>query len=264
MDGLTTGMRKDGCGWVIVMACTNRPNALDPAVLRRLPFKVEVPLPSREGRAEILHKMLTGVSSSSSGSTGPGGLRSDGGASTATSTTATSTTATTTSGCNAGGVDVEAIAAATESYSGSDLRAVVSCAQDLPRMEAIARQRAAVAAGATRHVDIRALTTEDFLQALERIPPTAPPPPDWAYEAWRARPSASRAVQHRDGQQQRQQQWQQQQQPEGGLQGGGGGGGSGATAYGPGTDKRAGSAFPPRLAVPQQCPFPMKAATSES
>ena len=50
MDGLK------GRGKVIVMAATNRPNALDPALRRpgRFDREIEIGVPSREGRLEIL------------------------------------------------------------------------------------------------------------------------------------------------------------------------------------------------------------------
>ncbi len=51
MDGL------EARGDVIVIAATNRPNALDPALRRpgRFDREIEIPLPDREGRLEILH-----------------------------------------------------------------------------------------------------------------------------------------------------------------------------------------------------------------
>ena len=46
--------------WVLVLAATTRPDAIDTAALRRLPCKVEVPLPDAPARADILHVLLRG------------------------------------------------------------------------------------------------------------------------------------------------------------------------------------------------------------
>jgi SpoVK/Ycf46/Vps4 family AAA+-type ATPase len=43
---------------VIVLGATNRPNDLDKAFLRRMPFQIEVKVPTQEGRLDILTKML--------------------------------------------------------------------------------------------------------------------------------------------------------------------------------------------------------------
>ena len=65
-DGLGTEIAQEraarsaepGKHWVTVIAATNRPWALDPAILRRLPLQIEVPLPSAAARQAILCKML--------------------------------------------------------------------------------------------------------------------------------------------------------------------------------------------------------------
>ena len=43
-----------------MIAASNRPNAIDPALHRRLPRQVEVPLPKSEEREEILAVLLSG------------------------------------------------------------------------------------------------------------------------------------------------------------------------------------------------------------
>ncbi|HUU07629.1 MAG TPA: CDC48 family AAA ATPase [Thermoplasmata archaeon] len=57
MDGL------EGRGKVIVIAATNRPNALDPALRRpgRFDREIEIGIPDREGRLEILHIHTRGM-----------------------------------------------------------------------------------------------------------------------------------------------------------------------------------------------------------
>jgi len=58
MDGLRN------CGRVVVLAATNRPSDLDPALLRpgRFDKVVYVPPPTREARAELFRRELSGVS----------------------------------------------------------------------------------------------------------------------------------------------------------------------------------------------------------
>lgn len=52
-DGFSTGNDN-----VIVLGATNRPSDVDPAILRRLPLRFEVPLPSETDREEILRIIL--------------------------------------------------------------------------------------------------------------------------------------------------------------------------------------------------------------
>ncbi|CAM9337816.1 unnamed protein product [Scytosiphon promiscuus] len=57
------------CSTVVVIACTNRPQALDPALRRpgRLDSEVEVGVPDAAGRAEILQVLLRGLPHAMSG-----------------------------------------------------------------------------------------------------------------------------------------------------------------------------------------------------
>jgi SpoVK/Ycf46/Vps4 family AAA+-type ATPase len=54
-DGLSSNKHEAP---VIVLGATNRPNDLDKAFLRRMPFQIEVKVPTQDGRLDILNKML--------------------------------------------------------------------------------------------------------------------------------------------------------------------------------------------------------------
>jgi SpoVK/Ycf46/Vps4 family AAA+-type ATPase len=53
-DGLTT----DSLNHVVVLAASNRIDAIDDAILRRLPLQFEVPLPKEDKRKAILQFVL--------------------------------------------------------------------------------------------------------------------------------------------------------------------------------------------------------------
>lgn len=53
-DGLTSGTNTR----ILVMGATNRPNAIDPAIMRRMPKRFQIKLPDQEQRAKILELML--------------------------------------------------------------------------------------------------------------------------------------------------------------------------------------------------------------
>lgn len=60
-DGLSEGRTADASmcpGPVVVLAATNRPNDLDPALLRRLPVQIETRMPDAQGRLSILTVLL--------------------------------------------------------------------------------------------------------------------------------------------------------------------------------------------------------------
>lgn len=67
-DGLNSWSVKDShhygtveeknSSWVLIIGATNRPSSLDPAVLRRMPRQIEVPLPDEINRVQILKKLL--------------------------------------------------------------------------------------------------------------------------------------------------------------------------------------------------------------
>ena len=56
VDGIST---KENAG-IIVMGATNRPDRLEPALLRRLPIQCEIAFPNREDRLRILESILHG------------------------------------------------------------------------------------------------------------------------------------------------------------------------------------------------------------
>jgi SpoVK/Ycf46/Vps4 family AAA+-type ATPase len=132
-----------GRDWVLVIGATNKPWALDPAVLRRMPRQLYVGLPDAPARASILRVLLRKEKAD-------------------------------------GALDVDAVAAATEGYSGSDLKELVRAAALIPIREEIAAARAAAraarAAGgggaAPAPSDPRALVTADLLAATAAVKPT--------------------------------------------------------------------------------------------
>ena len=126
-DGAAEGSHeKQRHDWVLVIAATNRPWAVDPAVLRRMPRQILIGLPDAAGRAEILKVLLRRCSA---GGGGRGGL-------------CLCSVALLTTLCRLcrervdESLDIEAIAAAAEGYSGSDLKEVVRAAALVPIREA--------------------------------------------------------------------------------------------------------------------------------
>lgn len=101
--------------WVLVIGATNRPHALDQAILRRMPRQIEVGLPSAAGRLKILRVLLKGENVAAEGS-GP-------------------------MQC-----DLQAVADATAQYSGSDLKELCRAAALRPIREASTAERMAVRA----------------------------------------------------------------------------------------------------------------------
>ena len=61
-DGLAT--RRPGDPPVVVLGATNRPEDIDEAFLRRMPLRLEVPLPDAAARTDILRRILSGVGGS--------------------------------------------------------------------------------------------------------------------------------------------------------------------------------------------------------
>ncbi len=132
--------------WVLVIGATNKPWALDPAVLRRMPRQLYVGLPDASARSSILRVLLRGE-------------RVDPAA------------------------DLERVAQATEGYSGSDLRELVRAAALIPIREEISAQRMARKGAANGSGSSgsgngasasgpRPLSTPDLMAALQSVKPT--------------------------------------------------------------------------------------------
>lgn len=115
--------------WVLVVAASNRPTSIDEAALRRLPCRRFIPYPNAVARAAIFKALLAGERYSKS-------------------------------------LDLGAAAAATEGYTGSDLREVVKAAATLPVLEA--RKRV----GGGGIVAVRDITLADLLAAVSTRRPT--------------------------------------------------------------------------------------------
>lgn len=162
-DGLKTAQTdNNNKAWVLVVAATNKPWALDPAVLRRMPRQIEVSLPDAKAREAILRVLLQGEKVSSD-------------------------------------LDVPAVALASEGYSGSDLKEVVRAASMIPIREALRAERAAaraVASGAggagassgsssssSSSASPRPISEEDFFAALEAVRPNGALAKEYQYKA---------------------------------------------------------------------------------
>jgi SpoVK/Ycf46/Vps4 family AAA+-type ATPase len=138
-EGLTTGSRQPSAAslssssspspshahaapaasWVLVIGATNRPWALDPAVLRRMPRQIHVGLPDASARADILRVLLRGERVED-------GLLA-----------AAAAAATTAGKGGGGGGGLSQVAALTRGFSGSDLRELVREAAMAPVRETL-------------------------------------------------------------------------------------------------------------------------------
>jgi len=108
---------------VLVLGATNRPNDIDKAILRRLPKRYPLSLPSIQARRAVLSLMLTGVE-----------LADD--------------------------FNLDEILERTQGYSGSDLKEVCRNAVMVGVREAI---REGIKSGkGLEHVELRKVKTDDF------------------------------------------------------------------------------------------------------
>ena len=158
-EGVGSGGGGGGGGkWVLVVAASNRPGAIDAAALRRLPCQLEVALPDARGREDILRVLLRGER------------------------------------CEAGGGVAAALAALAEQaegYSGSDLREVVKAAALLPVQEALEGGGAGAGGGkggeegeegeegsegGAAAAEVRGITAGDLWLALDRVRPAEEKP----------------------------------------------------------------------------------------
>jgi len=127
-DGLTT----EDDTRIIVLGATNLPNALDPAVLRRLPKRYAVGLPNAVQRRKIFEILLKKASLSTDFS-------------------------------------LDRLVAATEGYSGSDIKEMCRNAAMIPLREYLKLhgsdlENRTVQTG----FELRPLTTNDFLTEFEK------------------------------------------------------------------------------------------------
>ena len=121
---------------IVVIAATNRAHAVDAAVLRRLPLTFEVPLPDEAARRDVLRLLLSGEPL-------------------------------------AAAVDVGALAAATDGYSGSDLEQLCRTAAMRPLEELLRDAAEADADGAgAPALALRKLALDDFRAAQKFVRPT--------------------------------------------------------------------------------------------
>jgi SpoVK/Ycf46/Vps4 family AAA+-type ATPase len=93
-------------GHVVLIGATNRAENIDEAILRRMPFSIEVPMPDEAGRADVLTRMLRDEAMARE-------------------------------------LDISALARECAGYSGSDLEALCSTAAMRPLDELLAREKAA-------------------------------------------------------------------------------------------------------------------------
>lgn len=144
--------------WVLVIGATNKPWAVDPAILRRMPRQIYVGMPDAAARAAILRVLLRGERVDAA-------------------------------------LSVERVADATEGYSGSDLKELVRAASMGPIREALRLERAAgsgagagagvVGAPAAARAPPRGMRLEDFAAALDSVRPTGQVAMQYKYEQLR-------------------------------------------------------------------------------
>lgn len=121
---------------VVVIAATNRPEMVDPAILRRLPLSFVVDMPTSEARADILRRLLAGeplarAILATKEETAPEGVI-------ATPETGGSLESGSALGERGGAPSaLELLARATEGYSGSDLEQLCRSAMLRPLQEMI-------------------------------------------------------------------------------------------------------------------------------
>jgi hypothetical protein len=160
-EGLRSSSGSDGSGggageWVLVIGATNRPEALDAAVLRRMPRRIRVGMPDARARADILRVLLRRER------------------------------------VDAAGLDLALVAARAAGVSGSDLREVVREAAMGPIRELIRREESGgaggggggVSGGAANDAEAaappRALATSDLLLACACVHPSGARDVAWA------------------------------------------------------------------------------------
>lgn len=135
-DGVATASKSR----VLVLGATNKPQHIDPAILRRMPRAFEVPLPNAAGRLSIIELLLKGENVDS-----------------------------------AVMVALPKLAAATNGYSGSDLKELCKAAAMVPvqeRTAEFARRRVMGEADADKSdltKKMRAITENDLITGLRKV-----------------------------------------------------------------------------------------------
>lgn len=134
---------------VMVLGTTNRLFAIDPAIQRRLPRRFEVPLPSLEHRAQILELVLANERLSA-------------------------------------GFDFEAVATATDGYSGSDLKELARAAANAPVREFLQAEQDQAVEQVEHDLEegsnvgkLRPLHHNDLLDARHSVQPPVMPESGW-------------------------------------------------------------------------------------
>lgn len=138
------GVMSDAADRVIVMGATNRPQELDDAARRRLVKRIYIPLPDPAARRGLLRHLLAGHGSAISD------------------------------------LEIDRIVAATEGYSGSDLRALCQEAAMAPIRELGPR------ISTVRADQVRKIGFADFAQALQAVRASVSPAQLREFEEWSA------------------------------------------------------------------------------
>jgi SpoVK/Ycf46/Vps4 family AAA+-type ATPase len=169
-DGIATASTQTGVNsesgepekaWVLVIGATNRPHALDTAILRRMPRQIQVGLPSAVGREKILRVLLKGEAIAPPGKA-------------------------------AHQLDLSAVAVATHQYSGSDLKELCRAAALRPIREASIAERSTMrTAREGVEVEFARKVQERADWECGMAPSSAPPSP--SSDAAQAKPSPPNA-----------------------------------------------------------------------
>lgn len=143
LDGLLTDSDERG---VVVLAATNRPYDIDPAVLRRLPRQFRVGLPDERARLQILRLLLKQDI------------------------------------CDA---DLPTLARRTPGYSGSDLEELCRAAATLPLRDLLKQERRLDSpedGDEPSQQHTRPISEADFVDALRRVKPTGQQALDYRHQ----------------------------------------------------------------------------------
>lgn len=144
-----SGLTSDTGARVIVVAATNRPAAIDAAVMRRLPRKFHVALPDADARESILRLFV-----------GRAALDDD------VDSVAAAATALSASQPD---VNCKLVARLTEGFSGSDLENLCKTAMMQVLREYLQQERAFNAGQTTVAPTMRALSTRDLVESISKI-----------------------------------------------------------------------------------------------